>query len=165
MAKRKGFNRWINQLATTRGWNVNDMLNDPTYNYRTFYNKNRSMAMQMLNENPEAHFTDVGKTAQHPTFSTESVYSGKVSKYNPLGIQGGTWENNGHRYRMSYDQVNNGWDVLNTINYVEQAEPNGVQVVYPRGEYPMINGITWMGVLPEVEIIAPRKRTLEQGGK
>lgn len=35
MAKDK-FNKWIRSIADMRGWDVNEMLNDPTYNYRHF---------------------------------------------------------------------------------------------------------------------------------
>jgi len=49
----------------------------------------------MLTANPNAHFTDIGKTVYHPTFSNESIYSGKVSDYNPRGTIGGSWNREG----------------------------------------------------------------------
>jgi hypothetical protein len=36
----------------------------------------------------------MGKTAYHPTFSTDSPYSGYKNPYNPNGITGGTWGDN-----------------------------------------------------------------------
>jgi hypothetical protein len=65
------------------------MLNDNTYNYRAFYDNNRKMAIKSLSDPSGAHFSDVGKTMYHPTFSNESIYSGNVSDYNPLGLVGG----------------------------------------------------------------------------
>lgn len=70
-----------------------DMLNDNTYNYRAFWDNDREAANKMLTADPEAHFTDIGKTVYHPTFSNESIYSGKVSDYNPRGTIGGSWDN------------------------------------------------------------------------
>nr|DAV06106.1 MAG TPA: hypothetical protein [Bacteriophage sp.] len=45
------------------------MLNDPTYSYETFYNLQPFIAERMLTADPDAHFTDIGKTMFHPTFS------------------------------------------------------------------------------------------------
>jgi len=47
--------------------------------------------MKILTADPKAHFTDIGKTVYHPTFSNESSYSGKVSDFNPRGTVGGSW--------------------------------------------------------------------------
>lgn len=62
-------------------------LNDNTYNYRGYYNKYPNGDGNALN-----HWTDEFKTVYHPTFSNESVYSGKKSQYNPKGLKGGHWE-------------------------------------------------------------------------
>lgn len=62
-------------------------LNDNTYDYRGFYNKYPSDK-----SNAQTHWTDEFKTVYHPTFSVESIYSGKKSKYNPKGLVGGHWE-------------------------------------------------------------------------
>lgn len=61
-------------------------LNDNTYNYRGYYNKYPNG-----NGNAKDHWTDEFKTVYHPTFSNESIYSGKKSQYNPKGLTGGTW--------------------------------------------------------------------------
>ena len=49
------------------------------------------------------------------------------------------------------------WDVLRTIDYLSNAEQNGVELVLPNGSYPIIDGIKFGGVLPEVTIIGKRK--------
>ena len=61
-------------------------LNDNSYNYRGYYNKYPNG-----NGNAKDHWTDEFKTVYHPTFSDESIYSGKKSQYNPNGLKGGTW--------------------------------------------------------------------------
>lgn len=81
------------------------MLNSNDYNYRVFYDNNKEKALAMLNADPEAHFTDIGKTVYHPTFSNESIYSGKKSDYNPRGTVGGSW--NDLEYVPSKSQLEN----------------------------------------------------------
>ena len=61
-------------------------LNDNSYNYRGYYDKYPNG-----NGNAKDHWTDEFKTVYHPTFSDESIYSGKKSQYNPNGLKGGTW--------------------------------------------------------------------------
>ena len=63
-----------------------DALNNNTYNYRGYYNKYPNG-----DGNAKDHWTDEFKTVYHPTFSDESIYSGKKSQYNPKGLKGGTW--------------------------------------------------------------------------
>lgn len=62
------------------------ILNDNTYDYRGFYNDNPVEAADA-----STHWPDKYKTVYHPTFSTYSDYSGKVSDFNPLGLKGGRW--------------------------------------------------------------------------
>lgn len=62
-------------------------LNDNTYNYREYYSK-----YPKSKANADTHWTDEFKTVYHPTFSNESVYSGKKSKFNPEGLIGGSWD-------------------------------------------------------------------------
>ena len=50
------------------------ILNDNAYNYRGFYDKYPESAA-----NADSHWPDEFKTVWHPTFSTESTYSGKRS--------------------------------------------------------------------------------------
>lgn len=61
---------------------------DPTYDYRTYYNSVTPYERNLIRFAPQGtHFTDIGKTPKHPTFSNESIYSNK--KYT-----GGTWNGN-----------------------------------------------------------------------
>lgn len=102
------------------------MLNDNEYNYKAFFNMDRKNAMGMLTASPEAHFSDVGKTVWHPTFSNESIYSGKTSDYNPRGTVGGEWGEYGGReyYIPSNSQfINNDINVEKTEEYLMQADP------------------------------------------
>ena len=62
-------------------------LNDNTYNYRGYYNKYPNGRGNAID-----HWTDEFKTVYHPTFSDESIYSGKKSQYNPKGLKGGHWK-------------------------------------------------------------------------
>ena len=158
------YRRWLEDVAGIRGWDVQEMLNDNTYNYEHFYNAQPKEAQEMLKRNADAHFTDIAKTAFHPTFSIESDYSGKVSKYNPKGIIGGTWSDapnlgkNASRYTLSDSQMKHGWDVRRTIDYLTDAETEGVELRMPNGSYPIIDGIRFGGVLPEITVIGKRKK-------
>lgn len=157
------YRQWLEDVAGIRGWDVNEMANDNTYNYEHFYNSQPKEAQAMLRKNANAHFTDIAKTVYHPTFSVESDFSGKVSKYNPKGIIGGTWSNapklgrNASRYTLSDSQMKHGWDVLRTIDYLINAEDYGAELRLPNGSYPIVDGIRFAGVLPAVTIKTNRK--------
>lgn len=163
MAKDK-FNKWLRSIADMRSLDVNEMLNDPTYNYEHFYYRQPQIAYAMLKDSPDAHFTDIAKTVYHPTFSIESDYSGRPSVFNPRGIVGGRWSDaprlgkRGSRYTLSDSQMRNGWDVGRTIDYVGFNEPNGAEVRLPNGTMPRYDGAYFDAVLPTVEIIGKRKR-------
>lgn len=62
------------------------ILNDNAYNYRGFYDKYPKSAA-----NADSHWPDEFNTVWHPTFSNQSIYSGKRSQYNPEGEVGGYW--------------------------------------------------------------------------
>ena len=157
------YRQWLEDVAGMRGWDVNEMIRDNTYNYEHFYNAQPKEAQAMLKRNADAHFTDIAKTAFHPTFSVESDYSGKVSKYNPKGIIGGTWSNaprlgkNASRYTLSDSQMKHGWDILRTIDYLTDAEDYGAELRLSNGSYPIVDGIRFTGILPAVTIKANRK--------
>ena len=81
---------------------------DPTYDYRTYYNSVTPYERNLIRFAPQGtHFTDIGKTPKHPTFSNESIYSNKKHP-------GGTWNrnvfvpniwqfgNNGNKVRNKY---------------------------------------------------------------
>ena len=150
------YRKWIESIANARNWDVNEMLNDPTYNYEHFFNTNPIEANAMLKRNANAHFTDVAKTAYHPTFSVESDYSGIPSIHNPKGIIGGKWSTspnlgkNASRYTLSESQMKHNWDVDNTINYLIDAEDNGVELLLPNGRRLYTQDGIFGGVLPEI---------------
>ena len=77
--------------ALTRILNAND------YDYRGYYNK-----YPESQANADTHWTDEFKTVYHPTFSEESRYSGKKSKFNPEGLKGGSWGENDKFYPQNW---------------------------------------------------------------
>lgn len=64
------------------------VLNDNAYDYKGYYNKYPNGKGNAID-----HWDDEFKTVYHPTFSTQSIYSGKKSQYNPEGVLGGQWLN------------------------------------------------------------------------
>lgn len=61
---------------------------DPTYDYRAYYNSVTPYERAIIRFAPQGtHFTDIGKTSKHPTFSNESKYSNDKTT-------GGTWNGN-----------------------------------------------------------------------
>lgn len=127
---------WKNDIKKHKGIDVDK---DNTYDYRSFYDENRDMAMRMLKDDPEAHFPDTYKTSTHPTFSEESRYSGTVNRYNPTGITGGRWEGD-NKYIMSQDQLDRDWDTDSTLDYLKWADPN-VRMYAPDGESQMLRSV------------------------
>lgn len=159
------FRKWLEAVGDIRGWDVDEMLHDDTYDYEHFYNTQLKEAAAMLKKDANAHFTDVAKTAKHPTFSNESDFSGKFDLlHNPSGIVGGSWNDapelgrNASRYTLSNSQLKNGWDINRTINYLTMAEDNGVELKLPNGTMPYINDAYFGGVLPAIEVVT-NKRT------
>ncbi len=143
-----GYKQWKNAIAKYKHLDID---NDPTYDYEGFYNSDPVRAWNLLNEDPSAHFVDNFKTAQHPTFSKESDYSGKFHPiYNPQGIEGGAWGN--RSFTLSKDWQK-GPSLQDRISYLEDAEDEGVTLYGPNGELPVIyNNDVWGGVLPNVDV-------------
>lgn len=116
----KGYIEFMEDLAKVKAkeWGENEdlilteMLNDNTYNYKQMYEDNPNYNIQ------KGHFEDTYKTVYHPTFSKESMYSGKKSQYNPEGITGGWWDYNNKIFHAGYKQ-----DIRNTQKYLNQADP------------------------------------------
>lgn len=145
MKKKDDFYTWLDQISDKKAqdWTkapikplstdevYADMLNDPTYNYKTFYDLQPYMAERMLTADPNAHFTDIGKTMYHPTFSNESAYSGWISDYNPFGITGGSWNEDGTEYTPSMSQLANYWNYNRTRDYLDHAEDHPVKINLP----------------------------------
>ena len=146
MKKKNDFYSWMDKLADKKAqdWTKvpmkpldpllveTQMLNDPTYNYETFYNLQPFMAERMLQVDPDAHFTDIGKTMYHPTFSDESAFSGYVNDFNPLGIIGGHWNEGGTEYTPSESQLQNYWNYNRTRDYLDHAEDHPVKINLPK---------------------------------
>jgi len=172
MAKRhlhngRNYNTWADALANKWGISRRELEQDD-YDYKGFYKANPDMAYEILADKTGAHFPDTHKLPTHPTFSDESVYSGKNG--NPVG---GSWSENPFAvqrwtYKLSPDQVRNNWNVRRTLEYAGEAEDQGFRVTDMNGRLPIINGIVQGGVLPSVAVrlkrenggihIAPSKR-------
>lgn len=165
--KKNNFYSWMDKLADKKAqdWTKApmkpldpalvemQMLNDPTYNYETFYNLQPFMAERMLQADPDAHFTDIGKTMYHPTFSDESAFSGYVNDFNPLGIIGGHWNEGGTEYTPSMSQLQNYFNYNVTRDYLNRNERRPVKINLPKyqtgknGKNPMSSFITDIGPL------------------
>ena len=145
MKKKNNFYSWLDQIADKKAqeWTqapmkplstdevYTEMLNDPTYNYKEFYDGQPFLANSMLYAPEFAHFSDYAKTMYHPTFSNESIYSGKVSDYNPYGIVGGSWNEAGTEYTPSMSQLANYWNYNRTRDYLDHAEDHTVKINLP----------------------------------
>lgn len=147
---RNDYNTWKKKIKDYKGIIVDG---DDTYDYYNFFKDNPQIAWDMLNNNPEAHFTDKYKTPNHPTYSNESIYS-RVPY-----IQGGTWNDYSPtvmeqkwNYALSPSQVSNNWDVERTINYLANAENEGAYVTDSNGRYPIVDGTVLGGTLTPVTI-------------
>lgn len=121
------YNKWVEAIENYKGIHIKD---DPDYDYKGFYNENPNYAWSMLNKEAKAHFSDKYKTASHPTFSKESIYSGYKNIFNPKGITGGTWHDN-NNYQLSEDQINIDWDIDRTLEYIKEVENDIVNVLAP----------------------------------
>lgn len=151
------FRKYLEDVTAIKNWKdvtADDLANDPTYDYYLFYNKQPAIAEGILKQDKDAHFSDIGKTARHPTFSDESYYSGWKNNRNPRGIVGERWSPN--KYTLSKSQVDNNWDIADTIDYLNDAEDEGVQLKPPNGTMPYIDGGYFGGVLPAVDVY-PKK--------
>ena len=145
MKKKDDFYTWLGQIAEKKAseWTkipmkplttdevYTEMLNDPTYNYKEFYEWQPFLANAMLYAPEFAHFSDYAKTMYHPTFSNESIYSGKVSDYNPYGIVGGSWNEAGTEYTPSMSQLANYWNYNRTRDYLDHSEDHPVKINLP----------------------------------
>lgn len=146
MKKKNNFYSWMDKIADKKAQDWTkvpmkpldptlvemQMLNDPQYNYETFYNLEPFMAERMLQADPYAHFSDIGKTMYHPTFSDESAFSGYINDFNPLGITGGHWNETFTEYTPSRSQLANYWNYNVTRDYLDNAEDHPVKINIPK---------------------------------
>lgn len=111
------------------------ILNDNSYDYRGYYNKYPSGSGNALD-----HWTDEFKTVWHPSFSTQSKYSGKVSQYNPYGILGGQW--NGDNYvpawgqKLASEPKQRGWFEYSNGKNIKRFD-DGEDVIYESPDVPI----------------------------
>lgn len=77
---------WRNELSGKKGYDASQDERD--YDLRGAW---KSQAKQAAN----GHLPDTFKKPNHPTFSTQSQYSGNAS-----GVTGGTWQKNGDAWRF-----------------------------------------------------------------
>lgn len=83
-ARNGGYYDWARNTSS----NLGISFIDPTYDYRAYYNSITPYERNLIRFAPQGtHFTDIGKTTKHPTFSNESKYSNKKTP-------GGTWNGN-----------------------------------------------------------------------
>lgn len=83
-ARNSGYYDWAKNTSS----NLGISFIDPTYDYRAYYNYITPYERNLIRFAPQGtHFTDIGKTTKHPTFSNESKYSNKKTP-------GGTWNGN-----------------------------------------------------------------------
>ena len=79
-----GYYDWAKNTSS----NLGISFIDPTYDYRAYYNSVTPYERALIRFAPQGtHFTDIGKTPKHPTFSNESKYSNDKTP-------GGTWNGN-----------------------------------------------------------------------
>lgn len=104
------------------------MMNDNTYKYKDAYDNHN-----LIDPSGNMHFSDKYKTAYHPTFSNESIFSGKKSENNPEGIIGGMWSKDWSKYYVG-DRVNSMYfNPIRTMQYLKQAEDHPVKLIYGSG--------------------------------
>lgn len=85
--KQVGRNNYVRWGFDTPEEATKAAMNDDSYDYRSFYENNPESTADS-----KTHWPDTYKTVFHPTFSNESIYSGKKNtKYNPYGLRGGMW--------------------------------------------------------------------------
>lgn len=166
----KDYEDWATDLANVWGVSPSHILTSKEYDYPTYFAENREDAAAHLTGG--GHFPDTYKTAEHPTFSDESRYSGSKNKFNPKGITGGRWTEIANplgqqwNYQFSPSQIANGWNIDNTLNYLSNAEDNGVYITMPNGNAVLLNGDIYGGVLPAVNVLGKRTKRngLKEGG-
>ena len=151
-----GYLEWKKQIRRHKGLNIDG---DNTYDYKGFFESDPERAWSMLNEDSDAHFIDKYKTVYHPTFSNQSIYSGvKHPEFNPNGLNGGTWSEDGHTFTMSDDLYSAPTSMDDRINYLMNNESEGVQLLESDSSYPMMNDGSYLGpILPEIVVEVPMR--------
>lgn len=161
---KRSFDDWANKASAYKGIKIKD---DPTYDYKSWYNEDPNMAYALLNDDPNAHFDDKWKTPYHPTFSDQSVYSNAKHP-------GGTWGRRDFR-DIYYAPFVSNVPFGRRLNYIIDAENNGAMIANNAGMVPKVkdiyweengyhgydlaldpNGVFYGGALPAVQVIRKR---------
>lgn len=161
---KRSFSDWANKASAYKGIKIKD---DPTYDYKGWYNEDPNRAYALLNDDPNAHFGDRWKTPYHPTFSDQSVYSNAKHP-------GGTWDRRDFR-DIYYAPFASNVPFGRRLNYIIDAENNGAMIANNAGMIPKVKDVYWEensqhgydlaldpngafygGTLPAVQIIRKR---------
>lgn len=120
------FQKWYAKIAEYKGLNPDPDDAEQYYDYRTYWLENPEAAQKMLENDPEAHFSDRYKYPGHPTFSDESMYADEEHP-------GGHWETvDGIGYYVPSEYTKSYID--RTIEYLAGQNEG----VYIDGEYKLI---------------------------
>lgn len=161
---KRSFSDWANKASAYKGIKIKD---DPTYDYKGWYNEDPNRAYALLNDDPNAHFDDRWKTPCHPTYSDQSVFSNAKHP-------GGTWGRRDFR-DIYYAPFASNVPFGRRLNYIIDAENNGAMIANNAGMIPKVkdvyweengqhgydlaldpNGVFYGGTLPAVQIIGKR---------
>jgi hypothetical protein len=107
--EQKGYLQWLAQLTQKQGRDVSGDVRD--YDMQGAYKAG-------VQQGENGHFTDQFKKPSHPTFSTESQYSGKN------GNVGGTWK----------DLGNGKWEYTPSKTNLKYYSPEGLQQYFRRAD-------------------------------
>ena len=121
-ARNGGYYDWAKNTSA----NLGISFIDPTYDYRVYYNSVTPYERNLIRFAPQGtHFTDIGKTPKHPTFSNESKYSTNKKP-------GGTW--NGNVFVPAIWQFSNNGNAIRNKYMKGSGEGyfNGRKNVYPK---------------------------------
>lgn len=126
-AEEASFQRWRAQLASNP--RTSDLANESDYDLRGAWKANAHAAAN-------GHLPDTWKKPNHPTFNSQSIYSGPAT-------QGGAWvdpvdpqlerRGKGYTYFASPDQQRYGWGSDALQNYFRQVEPGNALVPAQNG--------------------------------
>ena len=129
---KRSFNDWVNKASAYKGIRIKD---DPTYDYKGWYDEDPNRAYALLNDDPNAHFDDKWKTPYHPTFSDQSVYSNAKHP-------GGTWGRRDFR-DIYYAPFVSNVPFNRRLNYIVDAENNGAMIANNAGMIPKVKNVYW----------------------
>ena len=138
------FQKWYAKIAEYKGLNPDPDDAEQYYDYRTYWLENPEAAQKMLENDPEAHFSDRYKYPGHPTFSDESMYADEEHP-------GGHWETvDGVGYYVPSEYTKSYID--RTIQYLAGQNEG----VYIDGEYKLIPKMPDGGLTDQIGFLAKK---------